>query len=672
MRAPSRPSAGRVIRVLAALALSAAALASLGAKDPYRLPPILFVARQPVAGSLITPGVGPAGRAVVTRGSLVLRDADGRLYPLVAPDVFWDVAHPAVSYDGRRIVFAAIERRDAPWRLWTCDATGHELERLTADPANDSLRADDFQPCWLPDGRIAFASTREGRRLGRAGLRASNVWAIPAEGGAPVRLTAEPYGAEAPSVDPRDGRLLFARWLTSPLTVGPGGPVLDPALATASDTLDRWQPLECALDGSGLRAAGGDARTRAGGQFYSPVMLTDGTLLGVRGAPGSLTRAARLGVQCATAGGAIVPLAGSGAPRGWSACAPCALPDGRVILSMDEDGTGNFDLFLADLAGRHLEPLTQEPNSLELDVAVLAPRPLPPAGAAAARTAPLPRSLAEAPRTGAVENAGVWTNPALDAPVADAPAPAPGAHVRWYAFAGGTAPGRDSLIEVADVPVAPDGGCRVASLPAGVPLAPLLIDAHGAPLAPAGAAWPRPHTITLAAGEAVRCIGCHAGHSTMPVVATGGWDDVAPRARVRASSAIAGGTGGRAATDRRLGGAPAEVAWIANGAVDESLRLRWDEPVRARAVVLYAVGAKTPEGGPLRTTRAELVLSSGGREVARVPVSREVTGAGTRVEFPEVVIDAIEYRPLVSSGKWQRRDAVGLAEIVVEGRPDAR
>ncbi len=72
----------------------------------------------------------------------------------------------ALSYDARTIYFAFAERAEvkpdyySPQRrcfhLYAVDADGPNLRQLT-DGCND-----DFDPCPLPDGGIAFMSTRRG------------------------------------------------------------------------------------------------------------------------------------------------------------------------------------------------------------------------------------------------------------------------------------------------------------------------------------------------------------------------------------------------------------------------------------------------------------------------------------------------------------------------------
>ncbi len=96
--------------------------------------------------------------------SLACRDLfDGRL-------AHGNVLEPRLSYDGRRIVFSFVACRsdgqawdpagldntvdDGFYHIWTANTDGTDLRQLTAGPY------DDLMPCWLPDGGIAFSSTR--------------------------------------------------------------------------------------------------------------------------------------------------------------------------------------------------------------------------------------------------------------------------------------------------------------------------------------------------------------------------------------------------------------------------------------------------------------------------------------------------------------------------------
>ncbi|MFO1524205.1 MAG: hypothetical protein U1G05_19705 [Kiritimatiellia bacterium] len=94
------------------------------------------------------------------------RDGDGRLDPARGRErCIFDgrngiVRDPVAGFDGRTITFAY--RPDEPevdgwqsyWHLWSVDANGGGLRRLTDGPFHD------FDPVPLPDGGLGFTSTR--------------------------------------------------------------------------------------------------------------------------------------------------------------------------------------------------------------------------------------------------------------------------------------------------------------------------------------------------------------------------------------------------------------------------------------------------------------------------------------------------------------------------------
>ncbi len=125
----------------------------------------------------------------------------------------------ALSYDARTIYFAFAERADqkpdffSPQRrcfhLYAVEADGTNLRQLTEGPN------DDVDPCPLPDGGLAFMSSRRG-----GFARCNNAWEptisftlhrIDANGGNVRRLSAHETSEWHPFVM-NDGQLVYIRW----------------------------------------------------------------------------------------------------------------------------------------------------------------------------------------------------------------------------------------------------------------------------------------------------------------------------------------------------------------------------------------------------------------------------------------------------------------------------
>lgn len=684
LRGMTGPS--RALARLLPLALLALALAPLLAARPRPIPAIVFVSRLPLAGSALVPGIGPAGRFAAAGGRLIVRESDGRMRELAAGR-FFDVSDPAVSYDGRFIAFAALAHRDSAWRIWRIRIEGTQLAPVTRTDRTADLasrfgaeaarfaRYDDIDPCWLPDGRLVFASTRWPWRAQQGRVLATNLWVVNADGSDLKRITGERNGAEAPSIDPRTGRVVYARWFFSKYMASETGVTEDRAHALPADTVDLWHAISVQPDGDHARLQGGDARSRPGQMAYQPVALADSTLIGVRPERSSILRATRFGLQRWRGGFNVAePLFGFGAPKGWSAVSPCPLPDGRLLFAYDEDGTGNFKLVLWDERARSLEPIADELGRLELDPAVIAPRPQPPPplyppDVAAPLEIPHPsaQAMLEDPRTARFDCLNVFANGPVDGVFPDAPPLMKGLRIRFFSvIARPEREGGDSLVLLKEAPVFPEGAVHVDEVPADIPTFEQLVDSTGRVIRSASGPAHVPGFNFTRPGGGTKCVGCHAGHSALFVAESkrlGAYSNFATSARVTASSLHPSTENARGAVDRRTVGPVTQVNWLADAAEDQWLRLDWEMPIETGTVVLYAVRSSKADGGELRVPRSELVLFLQGREVRRVPVTRGWTPGGLRVEFPPTRMDALEVRPLQVGGRFRGRPVAALAEI---------
>ncbi len=151
--------------------------------------------------------------SVVTRGRLKGQKLEGGSF--VAPDL---------SFDARQIVFAYVEHKGSRGHRHHTDATrghwdegwsyhvfkvnvdGSGLEQLTDGTWND------FDPCWLPSGRLAFITERRGGylRCGRV-CPTYTLYDMAADGSDINRLSFHETNEWHPSVT-HDGRIISTRW----------------------------------------------------------------------------------------------------------------------------------------------------------------------------------------------------------------------------------------------------------------------------------------------------------------------------------------------------------------------------------------------------------------------------------------------------------------------------
>ncbi|NQT86125.1 discoidin domain-containing protein [bacterium] len=122
---------------------------------------------------------------------------------------------PEMSFDGGEILFAYSEAKakktyqwfpECAWHIFKCNADGTNLVQLT-DGATD-----DFDPCFLPNGRIAFTSTRRGGYL-RCGRHCPvyALFSMADDGSDIIPLSYHETHEWQPSVD-NHGMLVYTRW----------------------------------------------------------------------------------------------------------------------------------------------------------------------------------------------------------------------------------------------------------------------------------------------------------------------------------------------------------------------------------------------------------------------------------------------------------------------------
>jgi hypothetical protein len=122
---------------------------------------------------------------------------------------------PDVSFDGQQILFCYTDgepqlrvwNEHTTFHIFSCNADGSGLAQLTDGIVND------LDPCWLPNGRIAFISERRGgfgRCHGRP-VPSFTLHTMFEDGTDIVRLSPHETNEWQPSVD-NSGMIVYTRW----------------------------------------------------------------------------------------------------------------------------------------------------------------------------------------------------------------------------------------------------------------------------------------------------------------------------------------------------------------------------------------------------------------------------------------------------------------------------
>lgn len=659
-----------------------------------------------------------------------------QLIDVNAPDVSWDgheivfAGLPQGSYD------PGPDNDPGAWRLFAIRSDGTGLRQITFSDQDDLDLSqfgaaaggfgayDDTDPAWLPDGRVVFSSTRWRERGHYSGVRASNLWVVDADGANPHRITAERNGADRAVIEPATGRILFSRWwrnhrfATDDLSSQPdpgGGWRIKDGLTTdrtqhvgGADNLFRnaWQLSTLRPDGTGLALWSGRFRDEAANHGYGGAFAPDGTFVANFFPMYNMTEAAGFGGLRRYRRGALPfqPLAGVtaltlqyvhcpspddcsyGVFEGEYASEPAVLPDGRVVFSLAAGVGQDYGLWLmgADGGGRTL--LHDPPGTTELRVRPLAPRGVPPVLPDALGPESNPALLPpdgdgpfDAEGSFLFDARNVYANGPVDMDIVSAPPVGSATTIRFFVDHQRTSPGSfpnlDWPILLGAAPLPADGAIQ-ALAPAHLPLFEQLRGPAGVPLTRgpngvsgaahvAGMNYGRPGTVAS-------CVGCHAGHTLIPLPPTPEaalWSNLAPGAAVSVSSTRDAARNG-GLTDRRVLAGEIWRYWSSSDAQPQSgqwVRLTFPVPVAVRAVRLYNPRFGDEANASIQVDQATVRLyadAAGSQLVASAPAAA-LAVAGTTVPFADVPARVVEVVLDDVSGTFYGMDVAALAEIEV-------
>ncbi len=133
---------------------------------------------------------------------------NGKLTTLYQSDGGKFVGDVDLNFDADKLLFSSIGTHHR-WHIFELDAAGRNLRQLTPDEPD----VDSYDPCYLPDGRILFASTAvfQGVPCVGGGNTVANLYRMDADGKNIRQLCFDQDHNWCPTVM-NDGRVLYSRW----------------------------------------------------------------------------------------------------------------------------------------------------------------------------------------------------------------------------------------------------------------------------------------------------------------------------------------------------------------------------------------------------------------------------------------------------------------------------
>ena len=608
-------------------------------------------------------------------------------------------------------------------------------------------RYDDTDPIWLPDGRILFSSTRWPSYAMYSAAHTSNLYVMQADGSGMKRITAERNAAERPQVDPLSGRIVYSRWwrnfrlaTNSMETVADkdGGYQMKDGLVAANYAKENnsvgsqsnlrrnaWMLVAINPDGTNLHQfAGGSGLFllgEDGNHAYGGAFAADGSFYANFFPMKNMSEAAGFGgirkyVSGPNGYTSIIgvtseigyPLA-SQAPASYGvysheyAAEPVVLPDGRLLISWAGDINQDYGLYTINADGSNRQLYYDVPNMTELRARLVAPRPLPPIiPDQVTATASLLPPKAEGPYpidgTFTFRALNVYANAPVDSNIVTAIPVGSAGTIRFFLdHQRNVQIGSKETVEwpilLTELAVNPDGSVINPNMPANLPLFEQIrtsqADGYVVPLTGvtevryggaahvAGLNYGRP-------GEVVRCVGCHAGHSMMPIPDNPEdalFSNLAPGAAISFSSVnphVALDKTGKGLIDRKVLKGTINDYWRSDPAQEPNqqwVQLTFPVPVTVRAVRLYnpRQGSELNESTiQVNSTTVHLFTDA----AATQEIASQNTGAlaveGTSVSFADVKARVVRVNITNVSGVMGWSKVASLAEVEVIARGEAK
>lgn len=690
--------------------------------------PIVFVSRNHLNGGNIffpsaglLPGNGPYSRFKITGGKLLIRNENGNVTILIDSTKDFngikivDIQQPCVNWDGERILFTGVESRDSSWRIYEIKKDGTGFRKIThsdriinlsqfGNAAYRFIKYDDIDPVYLPDGKIIFSSTRYPTLSQFGSYPTTNLFICDSTGQNIFRITSERNGGEKPTIDPVTGKIVYSRWwlnIDMPSNRTATGYTRIDSLAISNDIANLWQTAIINPDGDAIKLFAGDPRERTTLMSYRPRINQGGNLLSIYNPNISFSfTGSSTGIRFYTRGLSTynfifgvdtnTRLYISNPPSQYTYTPPYAtdavsLPDGRIMLSAANTvETQDYGLYVCNANGGGLNPVFDLPGTLELNAELLIPKSKPPM--VSYLTTYDTNRVPPTTNPSTFYQGGlfrfdcmnIYTNAPVDDVINDAPPITKNAMIRFFLnFQRQDENGLDNPILFREVTVNYDGKITQGDIPANVSMFEQVTDSNRHILVNSK------HNIAHVTGfnfdidgSGTKCVGCHAGHSTLPVPINNSeaqFTNLSTSASVTESSfksiSKSISYNGKNVVDRRARTTDLTTDWIAKSNINEFVELSWQLPIDVRQIKLYNIFPNPSDGTNIQVNDCELSLFRDSVLVLLIPSTGTLTIDGKAMPVsPVQTINKLKVVVKSFTGTIQNQNVAGLAEVEVNAR----
>ncbi|HRE41565.1 MAG TPA: T9SS type A sorting domain-containing protein [Ignavibacteria bacterium] len=678
---------------------------------------LIFVSRNITQGgsihfanSSLLPGMGPYSRFKIVGGSLNLRNTDGSIITLIDSSKvisgirLIDIQQPNVHWSGEKIIFAGVEHRDSNWRIYELDLESNNLKKLTKTDrninlsqfgiaANKFLRYDDIDPVYYSNDKIYFASTRFPTLSQIDGFPTTNIYLMDSDGTNMHRVSTERNGADKPTIDLSNGRIIYSRWLLNidrPSNLTLSNLTRIDSLALTDDIANIWQNISIRPDGDDMKSVGTDPRNRKTFFSYRPRTTTDGKMFSIFFPDAGLTYSSNspgirfydksmseykyiagtdtstlLYIQNPPSTGTLQP------PY---ATDPIPINSNKIIFSLTNSVEyQDYGIYMSNFDGTGIQPIADIPGKMDLNAEILAPRTRP---ASLPYLSTFDENLLPPTSNPSTFYQGglfrfdclnIFSNGPVDFPMDNAPDISANVKIQFFLnFQRQDPTGKDLPILFREEPIDITGLLAFGEAPANVSMFEQLIDEKGKVLTNSEGKLAHVFGMNYGiTGSGGKCVGCHAGHTSLPIpnsINEASFTNVSTSAEVTQSSYYQNFRGENV-TDRKARNTDLNVNWISDGGVNEFVELTWDLYLETREIKIYNISENISAGTNIKVNDCEIVFYKDTTEVRRIISTGSIPDEGKSIPISPVLMNRLRVYIKNYTGFINNINKSGLAEI---------